>query len=101
MEVINEITQHVTRNDAVAVVSDSRAGRRPLRDGDRPGKPNYPKTSKVSHTDNNPILIRVETKSGHGASNTSKNIEITADIYAFLFHTLGVTPNYSEVSRVR
>jgi hypothetical protein len=24
-----------------------------------------------------------------------------ADIYAFLFHTLGVTPNYSEVSRVR
>ncbi len=39
-----------------------------------------------------PVLIRIETKSGHGASSTAKQIEITADIYAFLFHNLGVTP---------
>jgi prolyl oligopeptidase len=39
-----------------------------------------------------PVLIRIETKSGHGASSTSKQIEITADTYAFLFHNLGVTP---------
>lgn len=40
----------------------------------------------------NPILIRIDTKSGHGASNTTKAIEQTADIYAFIFQNLGVTP---------
>ena len=39
-----------------------------------------------------PLLIRIETQSGHGASSTAKNIETTADIYAFLFKSLGVTP---------
>ena len=38
----------------------------------------------------NPILIRVDTKSAHGASNTTKAIEQTRDIYAFLFQNLGV-----------
>ena len=42
-----------------------------------------------------PVLIRIETNSGHGSSNLSKAIEETADIYAFLFYNLGVTPNYS------
>ena len=42
-----------------------------------------------------PILIRIETKSGHGASSTTKQIETTADIYAFLFHNLGVTPAFA------
>jgi len=39
-----------------------------------------------------PLLIRIETKSGHGASSTTKQIEAVADIYAFLFQNLGVTP---------
>jgi prolyl oligopeptidase len=39
-----------------------------------------------------PVLIRIETKSGHGASSTAKQIEITADTYAFLLYNLGVTP---------
>ncbi len=39
----------------------------------------------------NPILIRIETKAGHGAGKpTSKRIEEAADIYAFLFKNLGV-----------
>jgi prolyl oligopeptidase len=38
----------------------------------------------------NPVLIRVDTKSAHGASNTTKAIEQTRDIYAFLFENLGV-----------
>src|SRR5215217_2118825 len=38
----------------------------------------------------NPILIRVDTKSAHGASNTTKSIEQTRDIFAFLFENLGV-----------
>ena len=38
----------------------------------------------------NPILIRIDTNSAHGASNTTKSIEQTRDIYAFLFENLGV-----------
>ncbi|HEY6330120.1 MAG TPA: prolyl oligopeptidase family serine peptidase [Blastocatellia bacterium] len=41
-----------------------------------------------------PILIRVDTNSGHGASSTTKAIEQTADIFSFLFYNLGVTPKY-------
>ena len=41
-----------------------------------------------------PVLIRIETKSGHGASSTTKNIETTADVYAFLMHELGITPSF-------
>jgi len=41
----------------------------------------------------NPILIRIDTKSGHGASSTTKAIEQTADIYSFLMWNLGVMPN--------
>jgi prolyl oligopeptidase len=39
----------------------------------------------------NPALIRIETKSGHGASSLMKQLEATADIYAFLMHNLGVS----------
>ena len=39
-----------------------------------------------------PILIRIETSSGHGASNVTKQIETTADIYAFIMHEMGLTP---------
>ncbi|MGE5198464.1 MAG: prolyl oligopeptidase family serine peptidase, partial [Rhodospirillaceae bacterium] len=45
---------------------------------------------KASHE--TPLLIRIETKSGHGASSTTKQIETVADIDAFLFYNLGVTP---------
>ena len=37
-----------------------------------------------------PVLIRVDVKSGHGASNTRKQIELTADIYAFVMWHLGI-----------
>jgi prolyl oligopeptidase len=39
----------------------------------------------------NPVLIRIDTKSGHGASSTTKAIEQAADIYSFLMWNLGVT----------
>jgi prolyl oligopeptidase len=38
----------------------------------------------------NPILIRIDVNSAHSASNTTKTIEQTRDIYAFLFENLGV-----------
>jgi prolyl oligopeptidase len=42
----------------------------------------------------NPILIRIETKSGHGASSLTKQLETAADIDAFLMTNLGVTPTF-------
>jgi prolyl oligopeptidase len=40
-----------------------------------------------------PVLIRIETKAGHGAGKpTAKVIEEYADIWAFTFHHLGVNP---------
>ena len=44
---------------------------------------------------NNPTLIRIETKAGHGAGKpTSKIIEEYADIYSFMFYNMDFTPVY-------
>ena len=47
---------------------------------------------KASHA--TPLLIRIDTRSGHGVSSTTKALETTADIYSFLFFNLGVTPKF-------
>ena len=52
----------------------------------------YAATLQAAQTGDAPVLIRIDTKSGHGASNTKKAIETTADIYSFLLYNLGVTP---------
>jgi prolyl oligopeptidase len=54
----------------------------------------YAATLQKMASPENPVLIRIETKSGHGASNVTKNIETTADIYAFIMFNLGVTPKF-------
>jgi prolyl oligopeptidase len=54
----------------------------------------YAATLQALASHDRPVLIRIETKSGHGASSTTKNIEITADVYSFIFYNLGVTPKY-------
>jgi prolyl oligopeptidase len=41
-----------------------------------------------------PVLIRIETRSGHGASSTAVRLDVTADTYAFLMYNLGLTPRY-------
>ena len=41
-----------------------------------------------------PVLIRIETNSGHGASSTGKQIDIATDLYTFLFDNLGITPKF-------
>jgi prolyl oligopeptidase len=38
-----------------------------------------------------PVLIRIETRSGHGPSNLTKQLETTADVYAFMLYNLGVS----------
>jgi prolyl oligopeptidase len=50
----------------------------------------------LQHADpaGNPILLRVQTKAGHGyGMPMTKIIDETADIYAFLFKTLNVPSN--------
>ena len=42
----------------------------------------------------NPVMIRVDVNSGHGASNLRKSLETTADIYSFIFYNMGVTPKF-------
>ena len=44
----------------------------------------YAATLQEKNTSKNPTIIRIETNSGHGASNTAKAIELTADMYAFV-----------------
>ena len=50
----------------------------------------YAATLQENYKGANPVLIRVDVNSGHGASNTKKNIETTADIYSFIFWNMGV-----------
>ena len=44
---------------------------------------------------NNPVIIRVESKAGHGAGKpTSKNIQEATDIWAFMFYNMGEEIKY-------
>jgi prolyl oligopeptidase len=52
----------------------------------------YISTMQEKYKGKNPLLIRIDTNSGHGASNTKKNIETIADIYSFIFSEMGVVP---------
>jgi prolyl oligopeptidase len=52
----------------------------------------YAATLQAAQAGDNPILIRIDTRSGHGASSTTKSIEQTTDLDAFLFQNLGVIP---------
>jgi len=54
----------------------------------------YAAALQVAHTGPHPVLIRIETRAGHGAGKpTSKIIEETADKWAFLVRELGVELN--------
>jgi len=46
--------------------------------------------AKAGAASTNPLLIRIDTNSGHGASNTKKALETQADIYAFMFWNMGL-----------
>jgi prolyl oligopeptidase len=44
-----------------------------------------------------PVLIRIETKAGHGAGKpTSKQIEEWADIWSFVWYNMGVRPDFNK-----
>lgn len=48
------------------------------------------------HEGNNPVLIRIETKAGHGSVSTTQQIELAADRYAFVWHNMGITPEFAQ-----
>lgn len=52
-------------------------------------------TLQEKHKGENPVLISISTKSGHGAGKPiSKVIEEAAEDYAFMFYNMKVTPIY-------
>ena len=55
----------------------------------------YAATLQERASREHPVLIRIETKSGHGASSLQKQLETAADIYSFIMYNLGVTPTGS------
>ncbi len=48
----------------------------------------YAATLQDVYKGKNPVLIRIDTNSGHGASNVMKNIELAADIFSFILYNL-------------
>lgn len=49
-------------------------------------------TLQEHHKGDNPVLIRIDVKSGHGASNLSKAMDKMADQYAFAWHNMNIIP---------
>jgi prolyl oligopeptidase len=48
-------------------------------------------TLQAKQLGNNPVLVRIETKAGHGAGKpTAKLIDETTDLWTFVFHNLGM-----------
>jgi len=52
----------------------------------------YAATLQERASHGNPLLIRIETESGHGASSLRKNLETAADIYTFTMFNMGLAP---------
>jgi prolyl oligopeptidase len=58
----------------------------------------YAATLQEMHGGPNPVLIRIDTNSGHGSSNTSKAIETMADIYCFTLYNMDIKPVFKSGS---
>jgi prolyl oligopeptidase len=55
----------------------------------------YIATLQEKYKGDNPVLVRIETKVGHGAgTSTSRSIEYYSDLYSFIFHNMGITPEF-------
>ena len=54
----------------------------------------YAAVLQAAQSGDHPVLIRIDTRTAHGASSTTKAIEQTADIQSFVLFNLGVKPQY-------
>ena len=59
----------------------------------------YIATLQEHYKGTNPVLIRIDVNSGHGASNLKKGLETTADIYSFTFYNMNLTPKFNFSSK--
>jgi len=55
----------------------------------------YAATLQQHYKGPNPVLIRIDVNSGHGASNLKKGLETTADIYSFIFYNMNLKPKFN------
>jgi prolyl oligopeptidase len=46
-----------------------------------------------------PVLIRIQTKAGHGSVSTAQKIDLYTDVYAFTWANMGITPVFGEKVR--
>jgi prolyl oligopeptidase len=51
-------------------------------------------TLQEKHGGDNPVLTRIETRSGHSSSNVTKALDETADRYAFFLYNVGASVKY-------
>lgn len=56
----------------------------------------YAATIQENYKGRNPVVIRIDTNSGHGSSNLKKGLELSADIYSFTFYNMGLTPKFPD-----
>ncbi len=58
----------------------------------------YAATMQEKYKGENPVMIRIDVNSGHGASNLKKSLETTSDIYSFIFYNMKLTPKFSGLN---
>lgn len=61
----------------------------------------YAATLQEHYKGKNPVMIRIDVNSGHGASNLKKSLETTADIYSFIFSNFGLQPEFKPAADVK
>ena len=58
----------------------------------------YAATIQEKYKGENPVMIRIDVNSGHGASNLKKALETTSDIYSFIFYNMKLAPKFSGLN---
>ena len=58
----------------------------------------YAAAMQEKYKGSNPVMIRIDVKSGHGASNLKKALETTSDIYSFIFYNMKLVPKFEGVN---
>jgi prolyl oligopeptidase len=51
---------------------------------------------QAATTSGRPVLVQLKSNTGHYGDNLSNEIELSADIYAFLFGQLGMQPSFAR-----